>query len=677
MDGTGGLRGEIRSYVELFALSGLAFAQPFFDVLGKNTDVLVARQASPSDVIVMTALALFVPATVLYGIELGTSLVSHRLRRAVHLVALTGLGAVLVAIWIKQIPDTGPVLIVVVGVLGGVAVALAASRWDAFGRALRLLGIAPLLFAVAFLAFSPATPVVFGDRNAAVVRSPVARPARVVMVVFDEFPETSLLDGHGHVDADLFPNFAALAASSNWYRNSTTIAPFTRVAVPGVLSGSMPGGDVAATVANYPHNLFTLLGGTYQVNAFERLTDMCPPTVCRDRRHVAARSPSLGGLIRDALGLWGDFASPERQRPGLDAMRGVLSFDPNPMGTAKTFVASLAPSSLPQFDFLHVLLPHWSWRYVQSTQDDGALGNPPGLAEDRWTSQWAATSGRARHLLQVQATDTVLGLVMRRLQAIGAWDNTLLVVTADHGVGFAAHEPARGLGASNAADVVWTPLFVKLPGQTTGKVDDRPARTVDVLPTIADILGINVPWSVDGRSLLRAPRAPGSVRVMHWKIDALEPDGAFNRVDAVRGFRQVLASRAAPPGGDPNLRLYRVGPYGDLVGRRVSDLTPAAGAGPTISISDPARFRDVDPTALVAPWLAASGAVARDGGGTRIAISVNGTIAAVTQSVQAPGDLSPWWANLPPQLFVSGDNRVELFEITGSPDAPALRPAAP
>ena len=37
------------------------------------------------------------------------------------------------------------------------------------------------------------------------------RPNRVVMVVLDEFPEASLLDGQGAIDAELFPNFAALA----------------------------------------------------------------------------------------------------------------------------------------------------------------------------------------------------------------------------------------------------------------------------------------------------------------------------------------------------------------------------------------------------------------------------------------------------------------------------------
>jgi hypothetical protein len=674
MEGGATLRRELGACTELFALSGLAFAQPFFDVLSKNTDVLVAREASPRDVLIMTALVLFVPTVIWYAFELAASLVSDRLRRVVHLAGVGGFAAVLLAIWVKQFPDSGPLVIVVAGVVGGAAVALAVARWRGVRRWLRLLAVAPILFALLFLASSPATPVVFGDRNAALVQAPIPNPHRVVWIVLDEFPETSLLDGSGRVDASLFPNFAELAATSNWYRNSTTIAPFTRVAVPGMLSGNMPDGDIAATVANYPQTIFTLLGGTYRINAFERLTAMCPSRACRDSRHPTVRSNSLGGLIRDSLELWGDFASPERTKPGLDAMRGVLSFDPNPMGTAKVFISSLAPGTTPTFDFLHVLLPHWSWRYIGTTQDDGTVGSPPGLVADRWSSAWAATAGRERHLLQVQATDTVLGLVMQRLRSIGAWDDTMFVVTADHGVGFAAHEPARGIGATNAADVVWTPLFMKLPGQVAGKVDDRPARTLDILPTIADVVGVKVPWKTDGRSLLGRPRRAGPVRVMRWKIDAVEPDGAFNTVDAEAGFRRVLASRASDATGDPRLRLYRVGEFGDLVGRRV-DALERAGTGPAIPITDRARFDNVNPTALVAPWLAVSGSVARAGGGTRIAVSVNGVIAAVTQSLKTTGGFSPWWASLPPHLFVPGHNDVEVFEITGTAATPALHPA--
>ena len=50
------------------------------------------------------------------------------------------------------------------------------------------------------------------------------------------------------------------------------------------------------------------------------------------------------------------------------------------------------------------------------------------------------------------------------------------------------------------------PLFIKLPGQRRGRIISRPVRTIDLLPTIADVLGIRIPWHVDGRSLLRTAR---------------------------------------------------------------------------------------------------------------------------------------------------------------------------
>src|SRR5690606_14388112 len=56
------------------------------------------------------------------------------------------------------------------------------------------------------------------------------------------------------------------------------------------------------------------------------------------------------------------------------------------------------------------------------------------------------------------------------------------------------------------ADVAWVPLFVKEPGQQTGSVSDENTSTLDVLPTVADVLEVETPWEVDGTSLLGPPR---------------------------------------------------------------------------------------------------------------------------------------------------------------------------
>ena len=62
----------------------------------------------------------------------------------------------------------------------------------------------------------------------------------VVMILFDEFPLSSLLDAKGRIDRRVYPNFAALADQSTWYRNATGVAGYTPWALPAMLTGNYP-----------------------------------------------------------------------------------------------------------------------------------------------------------------------------------------------------------------------------------------------------------------------------------------------------------------------------------------------------------------------------------------------------------------------------------------------------
>ena len=77
-----------------------------------------------------------------------------------------------------------------------------------------------------------------------------------------------------------------------------------------------------------------------------------------------------------------------------------------------------------------------------------------------------------------------------------------MVVVADHGIAFQPGVLLSRPEAKNADEVYRVPLFIKAPGQTDGVVDDRVASTIDVLPTIVDLLDIEVDWTFDGVSLL-------------------------------------------------------------------------------------------------------------------------------------------------------------------------------
>src|SRR5690606_27763148 len=132
--------------------------------------------------------------------------------------------------------------------------------------------------------------------------------------------------------------------------------------------------------------------------------------------------------------------------------------------------------------------------------------------------------GRQQHLLQVQATDALVGRFLDRLRDEGVYDDALVVVTGDHGVSFAPHTPTREMVGGNEEHILWTPLFIKAPGQTTGAIDDSNVLTIDVAPTIAAELGIDLPWSVDGTPV----GAAAAERPRHLKpyVTASVPEGA-------------------------------------------------------------------------------------------------------------------------------------------------------
>jgi hypothetical protein len=425
--------------------------------------------------------------------------------------------------------------------------------------------------------------------------------------------------------------------------------------------------------SEYPENLFTLLGRTYDMNVHESATRLCPVDTCGSGAAPTARD-GFDDLLAEGVSQWRKFASPNRTSR-QDALLHESPHTENAVENAEAFVRSLRPSSEPRLDFVHVLLPHTPWHYLGPGQDYVALAGQ-GVRAGTWRDSWNAAFGRTRHLLQVQTADWVVGRIVRRLQAIDAYDDSLIVVTADHGVAFTPGSPSRGVSSLNYPQIVWTPLLVKGPGQTTGRVDDRVAESIDVLPTIADELGVRVPWKVDGRRLSARPQADGTRRVEDWGLNQLRPTGdqPYVEVDGPAGFARVMQSRASFPVGDPDLRLYRIGAYGRLVGQPAAPLATRGGAAPAATIANAADYRRVRRDAARIPWAAVHGSVGV-APGSWVAVAVNGTVAVVSQTVGTKGaDASEFAGLVPPKLVRDGRNDVRVYVVEGTPTTPRLRP---
>lgn len=679
---------EVQSFLELFAIAGLAVTQPVLDLLSKNVSIFVTRRASAFQVLLLAVVIAVVPAAVAWTLEVVVGAAVPRLRRWLHALLIAGFAGLVVEQATKKGTDFGPAALVVVGLLGAMVAAVLVLRSSSSRMFLRYLAVAPVLFLALFVFAAPVAAVISGDQAESVAGTSIKNPKRVVMIVMDELPLESLLDGTGKIDAELYPNFAALAGTSTWYRNDTSVAPFTEQAVPALLTGNYPSDPGTVPIASeYPDSIFRLLGGAYRMNVHESITHLCAGAVCPQTGNAegAGLLRSMKRLLVDTGELWSDFASPERRQRAAFSPPDSL---PPQTAQARQFVASLQPSDVPTFDFLHVLLPHQPWRYLPTLQEVGYTPNDPADLANllKWQSDWSAALGRERHILQTMAADTVLGQVVTRLKNLGAWDDSVFVLTADHGEGFTTDKPLRTATEETANEILWTPLFIKAPEQDAPVVDDRPMQSVDIVPTIAAMLEAKIPWPVDGVSALNPPRDEFPRRFYQWQSTFSgknQPDdvpvaetGKYLTFDANRYFPEVLAARAAAPVGDPGLRPYRIGDYPQLIGEDAAPLVRPEPGGPTnVNLKASANFANVNPQAAVVPWTWLEGYVVDLDQDVTLAFSVNGKIAGFGRAtVVGGGPNGFYWASIAPQFFRAGANDVVAYVVSGPPDRPSLSP---
>lgn len=116
------------------------------------------------------------------------------------------------------------------------------------------------------------------------------------------------------------------------------------------------------------------------------------------------------------------------------------------------------------------------------------------------------------HNAEVEHADRLIGMLLNRLRAEGRLDNTLVVVTADHGEEFGEHG-MLGHSDSLYPELLRIPLLVRFPdGYGAGQVVEAPTSQLSLTPTILDAVGLSESAQSDafqGTSLLRAgARAP-------------------------------------------------------------------------------------------------------------------------------------------------------------------------
>jgi hypothetical protein len=600
---------------------------------------------------------------------------------------------------VKQATGLRGAGLAVVAVAIGVGFGFVYGRFRLVGLWARYASLAPVLFVVMFLVTSPTSNLVFESDAEATELQSDRLPEHVVFLLFDELPTQSLIGPDGQIDGERFPNFKAFADESTWYRNYTSVNGSTEFAVPSLLSGTYPK-DRLATAGNYPDNLFTLLGGNYSVNGDEVITTLCPSSVCEP---PDGGVKSLRALGRDAYEIWREQTS--LQDSDRDAVAGFVEETGDETRTFNVFdrlsrSARISPARMrtwmrelgrrdgPTFDFLHLLLPHQPWHFypsgLQYDYPDGQPGMPHLFLAGGWGPEpRPAELGRQRHLAQVAYVDGLVGQVVETLKRRGMYDDSLIVVTADHGAAFTAGKELRpGIGGGDFPEetyeqIMWAPLFVKLPHQQAGEVSDVNLQTVDVVPTIAEAIGVELPWESDGvpAGSSRHPRTK-SFFTSPLGDEGTTRLGQGTDVEVEPGLRRMLAGnqRAFAPDPDPAWAFYKVGPYADLVGLPVDQVAAGAPSDLDVRVDDLGAYGSVDPATGMVPGLLLGNVRTESGAGAAIAVAVNGRIAGVSTTFADNDGPRRFGVLIPEMLFRKGANDVRLFVVEGNGTDAVLHP---
>jgi hypothetical protein len=701
--------------LHLFAASGFAIAQPLFDLLARQVEFLISRGGSAAEVLLLTSALLLVPTLVAVFAIAITGLVSIRLANFLHIILMFLLFSLISSTPLLHLTDITDFLVV----LSAIAIAAFATTLYIAYAPVRsfasLLAAAPLLFAALFLS-SPgvwsmitepaAAPVSMeSGTHATDARAKPAGDTPIVLLVFDALPLTSLQDPSGAIDARDFPSFAHLAKRSTWYPRAVATGSYTTIALESLLTGRYPSPEYLAPLRVYfPENLFSLLAPTYEMNVVESSTLLY-------NQHALHRSPgtqSLTTLVSDVAILYAHIVLPKFLRRDVPSISRVWgNFRPAAASASDSAfetqllieeerreiqtVRSRDPvEQLRLFDeqirtttrrtrggvlhFGHVVLPHWPWNHLPTglryEPADDYIDDPY-----RWpTPPWWSVDAYRRHLLQVGYADRLLGEVLATLNDEGILDKALLIVTADHGENFwPGEQPREPTVGQHLDDITNVPLFVKLPGQEVGQIDTRVAETVDLLPTIADVIERTLPWTTDGCSLVE-PSCPTRLHTVTHTLDAGRVVPVAVAATIASSVESLQRKFALFPGGIHAPSFYAWGAHAKLIGRNIDEFSLVEPSALPLRLDDKVRaalsLRANGP--LPARIVGLQGPREQDAAPPQFAVAINGTIRSIVPG--APdGDAWRVAAMLPWDALDAAPSELTVFEIHGSQQQPALR----
>jgi hypothetical protein len=651
----------------------MAIAQPILDLYGKNPTVFSAAKLSSLEVALFVSIIVLLPALMATGIDRLTRFLGPKVNESARLWMIAGFSFLLgiaVARWVSVDGNVGAFGL---GFVFAAVLPIAYDKRKAVREWSRWLSV--LAVAVAVSAVLQLQPILFqsdGPASDAVVGN---KDVSVLNIVFDEFPLYSLLSDDGTINAERFPGFAALANESTWYRNNVAESNFTHQAVPAVLASAVPQQEGGPFLTQYPKNIFTLFADKTSVGGIEPVTSLCPKSVCKGPDEVTAlfEFSRFKNFMRDAGYVYGQRVLPPLLRRYVPSIEGTWGgfgavankfkeqFDLGALSQVDAIAngtQALVDDSEQRVQVVHALVPHAPWRI---TPDNRVAPLSPSISTSNPESEDGVRDTYQTFLYQVAAADNVIVDVMSRLKKSGRWDNTMLVVTADHGISFVPTLPQRHTDFTEketVGDIYRIPTFIKYPKQNNGVVSDCAMSNLDLLPTIVETTGTKTSWTFGGKSVAQSCPTNRVREVVSATGETAVMSGGFEEVRDRLAYYSEMVSHEGPI-----RRIAAIGSSAELVGRKISSNVMNSEVA-TWKLNQKNNFKKVgDQRGAKVPSLV-TGTIRLAGPvdiGTEGIIAIDGVAAGVVGELSGARDVVPYTAILDYTLLTPGDHTVELF----------------
>ena len=199
----------------------------------------------------------------------------------------------------------------------------------------------------------------------------------------------------------------------------------------------------------------------------------------------------------------------------------------------------------------------------------------------------------AREAACIENIDVQIARCADRLAVMGELENTYVIFTSDHGIAVGRHGL---LGKQNLYEHTWrVPLIVRGPDIKAGSRASGYVYLLDIMPTLCDLCGIDVPETVEGISF--EPVLTGEKDTVRDALYGAYAGGTKPGLRAVKTDGWKLIEYDVIGGAVRRTQLFdlRANPHEFLTEHHDADVTAVTGATPTaeqINLADDPRYAE-------------------------------------------------------------------------------------